>query len=272
MTVALGSPLTDGSPVTEGVDPVCGPMIGPVEEPVGAPVGAVIGAFERRRGFPLRRQARVLAPLLVVWAVGFGVLGAVAVRGRVGDLLLDPTYASGGAWYLGAVSQLGVLAWTLGVGAACGAAWVARRTGRPAAARFLGGGAGAGAVLLIDDLFGLHSNIIPMLGLPKRASEAAVAAPVALWIVTFRRDLARTRWQVLACSLAGLAVSVLVDSVVHPGQVDVALLAEDGPKFLGALAWATYFVLTARDVAASAIDAGRSGAPGGVGRRSAAGG
>lgn len=252
--------MTDGSPVTDGAEPGF--------DPIGTPTGA----FERRRGFPLRRQARVLAPLLAVWAVGFGVLGAVAVRGRVGELLLDPTYASGGAWYLGAVSQLGVLAWTLGAGAACGAAWVVHRTGRPAATRFLGGGAGAGAVLLVDDLFGLHSNIIPMLGLPKRASEAAVAVPVTLWIVTFRRDLARTRWQVLACSLAGLGVSVTVDSVVHPGRVDLALLAEDGPKFLGALAWATYFVLTARDVAASAIDAGRSDAPVAVGGRSAPGG
>lgn len=221
---------------------------------------------ERRRGFDARRQLRVVGPLLAVWAAGFAVLAAVAVRGDVGDLLLDPAYASGGQWYMGAVSQLGVLAWTTGVGAAWGGRWIAGRTGRDGAARFLGAGAGVGAVLLADDLFGVHANVLAYIGVPKHIGEIAVVTPLVVWLLSCRADIARTRWQVLACSLLGLAGSAIVDAALDPRGVDIALLAEDGPKFLGVLAWATYFVLTARDIAASAIDGTRRGVASGDGR------
>jgi hypothetical protein len=188
-----------------------------------------------------------------VWAVGFAILSAVAVRGEVGDLLLDPAYASGGAWYIGAVSQLGVLAWTTGVGAAAGGAWIASRLGRLGASRFLAAGAGVGGLLLADDLFAVHANVLGVVGIPEPLGLASVVTPAILWLLACRSDIARTRWQVLASAVGGLVTSAVIDAVVDPRGSDVGLLAEDGPKFLGVLAWATYFVLTARDIAASAI-------------------
>jgi hypothetical protein len=205
-------------------------------------------------------QLKIVGPLIIVWAGGFWILAAVALRGRVGELLLDPSYASGGAWYVGAVSQLGVLAWSVGTVAAAGGSWVLRRTNRLDAARFLARGAYVGAILLLDDLFGLHSGPLSDLGLPKPVAMLVLGAPIAAWLMVHRADIWRTRWQVLACSFLGLGTSVLVDVALSPGRLDLALLYEDGPKFLASLAWATYFVITTKDIIDSAIDSAMSSA------------
>jgi hypothetical protein len=211
-----------------------------------------VASSERRRGFSASQQLEVVAPLVFVWAAGFSILAAVAVRGDVGELLLDPTYASGGAWYLGAVSQLGILAWTLGSGAAAAASWMAFKTGRIPAAKFLRAGSIAGAVLLLDDLFGVHSGPVAKLT-GKSLGQALVLLPAVWWFVKYRSDILRTRWQVLLCALTGLALSVIIDLLLSPDRLDYAVLAEDGPKFLGVLAWATYWVMTGRDIVNSVL-------------------
>ena len=73
----------------------------------------------------------------------------------------------------------------------------------------------------------------------------------------FRSDIGRTRWQVLVAALGANAMSIAVDAFIHPNGFDRALLLEDGAKFLGILAWATYFVVTARDISRSAMASSR---------------
>jgi hypothetical protein len=215
---------------------------------------------DRRRGFSASEQLKVVGPLVGVWAIGFAVLAAVAWRGRVGELLLDPSYASGGAWYLGAVSQFGLLAWSVGTVAAAGGSWVLRRTDRHDAARFLAHGAVVGTLLLVDDMFGLHSGPMSALGLGKHVALVVLGGPIGVWLVVYRHDIFRTRWQVLACSLVGLGSSAVIDAIIAPDRMDLALILEDGPKFLGALAWATYFVITTKDIIDSALRAAQAGA------------
>jgi hypothetical protein len=210
------------------------------------------GPAERRRGFSVGQQLQVVAPLVFVWAAGFSVLAAVAVRGDVGELLLDPTYASGGEWYLGAVSQFGVLAWTVAAGAAAAGSWIAGRVGRANAARFLRMAAIAGSVLLVDDLFALHATVLgPLTG--KLVGQLLVLLPMFWWMTRFFTDILRTRWQVLLCALVSLGVAAVVDVVLSPTKFEYTVLAEDGAKFLGILAWATYCVMTSRDIAVSAL-------------------
>ncbi len=209
--------------------------------------------LERRRGFSLRDQFRLLVPLLVVWAAGCAVLAMVAVRSDVGELLLDPTWVGGAAWYAGIVSQFGAVAWCVAATSAAWSSWVASFGGRVDAAVFLRRGAVVTVVLLSDDLFGLHSGVLRQIGLPKVAGELLVLGPLLLWLTAHVRDLVRTRWQLLAASLSAQAMSFLVDLSVNPGRHDFAVLFEDGPKFLGILAWSTYFVVTARDIARSVM-------------------
>ena len=207
---------------------------------------------DRRRGFSWASQLRVLVPLLIVWLGGFGVLGAVVAHGEVGSLFLDPAYLNGGVWYDGLVSQLGVVAWTVAVASAGWSAWIAKVSGRASAARFLFCASIVGAVLLVDDLFGFHS-LAPTFGIPKIVGELMVLTPLGAWLVRFWPDISRTRYPVLLASLGANGISVIVDGLFHPSNADLGLVFEDGPKFLGILAWATYFVLTTYDIARSAM-------------------
>lgn len=221
--------------------------------------------IDRRRGFSAADHLRVLVPLMIVWALGFTCLAAVALRGNVGELLLDPAYASGGAWYMGVISQMGILAWSVGTVAAAGAGWMAAESGRPDAARFMRRAAVTSGVLLTDDLLELHAVLNRTFHIPKVGMELVVLAPLAWWLVRYRRDILRTRYQLLAASLLANGTSFVVDALLHPGMADIGVLFEDGPKFLGTLAWATYFVMTARDIARSAVRSARRADAGPIG-------
>jgi hypothetical protein len=208
---------------------------------------------DRRRTFSWKSQLQILVPLFIVWLGGFGVLGAVIAHGNFGQLFLDPAYMNGGVWYNGLVSQLGMVAWSVAAISAAWSAWIAQVSGRAQAARFLFYGAVVGAILLADDLVDIHALLPWIIGIPKVLAQALVLLPLAVWTVRFWPDIVRTRYPVLLAAFAANGVSVMVDSLVHPGSADLALLFEDGPKFLGILAWATYFVLTTRDIARSAM-------------------
>ena len=57
----------------------------------------------------------------------------------------------------------------------------------------------------------------------------------------------------LAGAFLGNALSILGDTLGQGSISDQAVLFEDGPKFLGILAWATYFIASTYDIARSAL-------------------
>jgi hypothetical protein len=226
---------------------------------------AIDPGLERRRGFSLNDQLRLVVPLVVAWAFGFACLAGVALSSDVGELLLDPTWIGGAAWYAGVISQLGAIAWTTAGVAALFGGWISRIAGRLDASRFLFAGAAATLVLLADDLFGFHAALLPQLGIPKVVAELIVVTPAGIWVLRYRRDILRTRYQVLVASVLANFVSGVIDAMVGPGRYDFGVLFEDGAKFLGVLAWATYFGMTSRDIAQSVVrtrgPSGAFGAP-----------
>lgn len=212
-------------------------------------------AKDRRHGFSLRRQLRSVAPLGFVWFGGLIILAAARVQtaAPLDQLFLDPVFITGAPWYTGALSNLGIFVWTLGVAFAAAGAWLARRTGRIAASRFLAFGTLATLVLVFDDIFAIHSSVLnDFTWLPRSGALFLVVSPTLIWVIGYRSDIWRTRYLILLAALGCLASSVLLDRV---GLVrgENALLAEDGFKFLGILAWTQYFALTTRDIATSAI-------------------
>ncbi|NNK91405.1 MAG: hypothetical protein HKO87_03155 [Acidimicrobiia bacterium] len=199
-------------------------------------------------------QVSVLVPLLLVWGGGVIVLWAILGASASDDaqLLLDPAAAAGMPWFTGLISNIGVLAWTLGAVAAAAAAHIAHLGQRPGAARFLRHAAAVGGLLTFDDLFQLHASVFPkVFGLPKGAVLFIYGVGVAIWALTHAEEIVRTRWGLLFAAGVAMSLSVAVDQL-STGQ-DWALLAEDGAKFLGILAWAAYFTLTARDIALSVV-------------------
>ncbi len=218
---------------------------------------AFIASGQERRGFSWRQQFASLAPLVVVWGVGIAVLVVARFQTAtsLSSLVLDPAFLSGHPWYTGAISNLGILVWAMGVAFALAGAWVAKRIGRTSAAHFLAVGAFATLVLLFDDVFRFHTGPLNRLLGSKTAAQGVVIFPVGVWLALFYKDVLRTRWFLLLVALGSLGASVSLDIVLSPTG-DTALLLEDGLKFLGILTWSFYFAATARDIAASAISSG----------------
>lgn len=209
---------------------------------------------ERRLGFSFARQARDLVPMLALWGIGAFVLvvAGLQTEAPLRVLFLDAAHVTGNPWYLGLLSQVGILCWSVAATAAAGASWVAFSTMRPSAGRFLRAGAVATFILLADDLLQVHSAWIPRLGVSKLVAQGFIVLPTVIWLFMYWRELARTRWALVAASLCCFFVSLAVDSGLAL-EGSASLMVEDGGKFLGVLAWAQYFVLTAKDIARSTI-------------------
>lgn len=213
-----------------------------------------MASADRRTRRTLTERMWVSIPLVIAWSIGCVVIAAVASQPatRAGELLMDPTFTLGSKWYTGLVSNLGILTWTVGAAAAFAGAWLCKLGGRTNARRFLVYGGFVGTMLLVDDLFMLHSVLLPAeFGLPKAVGQTLIGAAVVLWCVGQRREIRRTQYHLLVASAGGLAVSYLVDMAFAPLPGDGWNIVEDGAKFLGVLAWATYFVVTARDISRS---------------------
>ena len=207
-----------------------------------------------RRRQSWRTPGRIVVPLGLVWSFGLAVIAVASTSHNPERLFFDPAYSSvGGKWYIGVVSQLGILGWSIAALSAAWSAWFARHVGRPSAARFLGRGAAVTAILLFDDLFATHAVVSSVLGLPKPFVQLLVVGPTGLWIACHRSDVLRTRWPLLLAAVGALSASIVVERLTGNSMGPRATLAEDGPKFLGILAWAAYFSLTSLDIARSVL-------------------
>ncbi|MEM9520943.1 MAG: hypothetical protein AAGA37_16605 [Actinomycetota bacterium] len=212
---------------------------------------------ERRQSHHYRRQLRPFIPLLVVWMFGLLALAAALGQGviRHETLLLDPVATGRLPWYTGLISQLGAVVWCIAACAAAFGAAVSHLEGRMGAFRFLLGAAGVGTLMLVDDLFLLHSTVLPrFLGTSKTMVLATYALLILLWLARSLTEIARTRVHLLVATGAALGFSVIAD------QLGFALWMEDGPKMLGILAWATYLTTTSWDITRSVVVAARANA------------
>ena len=214
---------------------------------------------ERRSTRSNAARLRPLLPLAAIWFVGLLLLSALVVQREVpyDQLLLDPNSINNAPWYTGLVSNLGILGWTTATASAFFGAGVTSYGGRRAAASMLRRGGLLSGVLLLDDLFQLHVIVKPLFGISKSAVYVAYLLIAGWWVATQFRELRRTRIELLTASGFAFALSVVVDQLgaAIPGMTSQsALLVEDASKFLGVLAWAQYFVLTARDIMRSIVN------------------
>lgn len=201
-----------------------------------------------------RAQLSALRPLVGVWLAGLVVLGGTLGTTSFDDkdVLLDPAHLAGLPWYTGLISNLGVLAWTLAAVAAAAAAHIAMLGGRDQAAHFLKQAAALGTLLALDDLLLLHSSVFPKLfGVSKTMVLAVYGCMGLAWAISNRHEIVRTRWGLLGAAGVAMGGSIVIDQLF--AGASWSLVAEDGAKFMGVLAWATYFSLTARDIASSVV-------------------
>ncbi|KAA0234954.1 MAG: hypothetical protein JJLCMIEE_01304 [Acidimicrobiales bacterium] len=183
------------------------------------------------------------------WGVGALVLVVVVlVDVPTRHLLEDGTAVANVPWYVGAVSQVGLVGWALAASVALFAASVLAVIAeeRQFVGFFLAGGL-LTVWLMVDDMFRLHEDVLAdAVNVDERVTQAMYAAILALWIVTQRHVILRTRPYVFVTAFFWFALSLLLD-ISGDGSGSLGLLLEDGTKLLGILTWAAFFWLTARD-------------------------
>ena len=185
----------------------------------------------------VRQQLRVLGTAFV--AVAF-LVAAASIAGHLhghgaADLLRDPLAVAGAPWYLGFLSNVGILLWWPPAAVcATAAVMVTRIAGRSDDVDLLAAAAGVTAILALDDLFQIHEHF----QLPVYALYVVLLAYCARRFLT---RVARTRWFTLAVAVSLLSGSVLVDVATEHFGVE-AFAAEDLLKLFGIVAWCVYFV------------------------------
>ena len=191
--------------------------------------------------------------MLVTWLISFGLLIVISVQQQVPAefLVLDAASVPGGRWYFGSITSLGIVSWTV-ASASCGVTgFVSRFAARPAAAMVFTRGAALIGLLMVDDLFLVHSW--PFLPFPGKVLALLEAGLIVAWVLTGWRELRRTRWELLLASGGALAISTAIDLFDQPLYAGMWTVAEEGAKFLGIMALSVWSVHTSRAVLSSIL-------------------
>lgn len=202
--------------------------------------------FDRQRPALLRTAFWLSVTLVPVLAV------AAYARARFGmpwaHLLGDPATALEAPFYIGFVSNVGILLWAAAASVFLfGALLLGRRGGDAGWRRFLLCSGLLAAWLGLDDLFLLHDVVFPeLLSIPQPAVAGAHAALTLVYLACFAPLILRTDFLVLLLAFGLLAASLALDQLdaVRALVPIAAALWEDAAKLLGIGAWLSYSVAT----------------------------
>jgi hypothetical protein len=192
--------------------------------------------------------------LILVYGSALALLAATfaasrALDRRMRDFSQDATEVLDGAAYIGFLSGVVVVLWSVAA-TACLLAWLG--TSRSARSPYLWSAIFVTA-LLADDLFRLHESYYPELGLsqPVVATVYGAAGAAYLWI--FRSFIRANDPLLFLLGLALLGTSIASDQLFAAPP----WLLEDGAKFLGVVTWATFYLRSAlRAIASPSVTIG----------------
>lgn len=194
-----------------------------------------------------------------VYSLTFGpgvlLLAAVWLQTRVPVpvLMKDPLAVAHEAktcchFYYGLVSNLGIMIWSAGAAVSLFAALLLFFADRPRAElQFFAAAAAFTSLLALDDLFMIHEDVLPQLGVPEAVTYGLYAAAAGGYFLLSWRAILALRPALMALALALLGMSVAIDVFFHSENM-VRVFVEDGAKFLGISAWTSFHLTAALQV------------------------
>ena len=199
------------------------------------------------RGTWLYQFKALLPTLIPVYTAAVALLLAlVVIRLQAGIQISyftsDPSATVGEPSYIGLVSNVGILLWS-GAAALCFFAFAMLRRRIPNEKKlssFLLFSGLLTTLLLLDDLFLLHSNVHGSLDVPNWLILAGYMAIGFLYLIRFAATIRETEYVPLIFALGFFGLSAVVDAT--PGNYSGQQLAEEGAKLLGIVSWAVYLV------------------------------
>ena len=209
----------------------------------------------------LSEQIKRNSPLmLTVWGIYVIMFGLVVGSGKLlfniptDKFTKDPNTITHAPFYVGAISNLGVILWTASA-TLCIFSYVVLKQYKPESPfRFLMLHAGIiTTILMLDDLYMWHEEMFPeYLKIPENFLYAFYAVYFSFFIIRFKNSLLQSEYLILVAAFLFLGVSVLMDDMVDLKLFPKKLLFiykhetlfEDLFKSLGILTWFVYFSLT----------------------------
>ena len=98
------------------------------------------------------------------------------------------------------------------------------------------------AALMLDDLFLLHEEYYPRVGVPEGATPAVYACAVVAYVVAFRGFLSMHGLLMLPLAFGFFAISASLDAALEEAS---PFLVEDGAKLAGIATWTAVFLTAA---------------------------
>jgi len=193
----------------------------------------------------LRRQWRpLIIAIIAVYLPAILLLRLLGAQEAVRpDMLLrDPAAIADEPFYLGALSNFGLLLWAGSVSICLLTYAVLVRDGGEREWRlFFLAFAAFTSILMFDDMLMLHESVMPdLFGLPDKFAFGLYAILALASFVGLRSTIFKTHYLLLLVSLSFFALSILVDIQDMPAAQTA--LVEDGAKLLGILGWFVYFI------------------------------
>ena len=210
----------------------------------------------RRRGWSGRRG------LLFAAAFGAGLFGLEVLGLDTSVLTRDTAAVASVPFWSGAISTLGLMLWTLAVGACLVAGLVLNALpGQERMSRLLLATAGLVTLIALDDALQFHERIAPdYLGIPQPAAYAVLALPALAYAIRFRVELMEGDRLLLCLGVGLLVLSAGADNLRFlaslPGVTTEQIrIVEDIAKEVGRIAFVAWCFDSSRAALAAVAQA-----------------
>ena len=191
-------------------------------------------------------QVKIIPPfLLIVYVFLLALLTLIAIISEKYNIPFayftsDPTAVLDGHPLVGAISNIGILFWCSTAAVCLFVSTIHRKKGNAIIAKFLLYSSSLTSVLLIDDLFMLHEDLLPIyLHIPQTLIYAAYLSIILIYFIKFSSMILQTEFILLFIACAFLGLSVGVD--IFLSDQNLIYLVEDGFKLFGIITWFIYF-------------------------------
>jgi hypothetical protein len=187
--------------------------------------------------------------------IASGIIAIVGIAAAFGvpadELTRDPAAVMGVRFYVGLLSNWGIMLWSAAAAMCLFTAWLLRERNSASFAWLLASGL-ITALLAMDDMFMLHEDVFPnVFGIHEKVVYLIYLLAGGIYILYFLPEFLKRKYLIFAAAFVFLAISVLSDSIGRWFYVPTAV--EDSFKYAGIVLWLIFFMKTARDELAALL-------------------
>ncbi len=158
----------------------------------------------------------------------------------ISELTRDPISILGGSIYQGFLSQIGIFFWAASAAVCFFGAFVLEKSSNTVKLKNFLLVSGAMSLFLgLDDVFLLHEELFPYLGVNQKLVLLSYGLFVLWWVLNFHTIILQTESILLGIACMFFGCSVVID-VINP-DIRSPQFYEDGAKIAGLVSWLIYF-------------------------------